>query len=178
MQSALTGGRGWKDSFATWAPFGLHLALQTAPQAPLELQFVLQTGLQAPLGVHFALQTGLQALLGVHLALQTGLQAPLGLHFALQTGLQVLLFAYCYSRLRYLFRRRRDLRKTTEKHRILHVLCISAFVRALQESIDSRIECAFRATHATESFRMTTFSVFETLKWSPRCLRGASEGLL
>ena len=74
----LRGGAGGETPFATWAPFGLHLALQAGLQVPLELHFVLQTGLQAPLGLHFALQTGLQALLGVHLALQTDLQAPLG----------------------------------------------------------------------------------------------------
>ena len=51
-------------------------------------------------------------------------------------------------------------------------------MRALRKSIENHIECAFRATHATESFRMTTFSVVEAPKWSPRCLRGASEGLL
>ena len=60
----------------------------------------------------------------------------------------------------------------------LLVFCISAFVRALRKLLENRIECGFQATYATESSRMTTFSVFEAPKWSPRFLWGASEGLL
>ena len=60
----------------------------------------------------------------------------------------------------------------------LCVFCISAFKRPLRKSTENRIEHAFRATHATEGSRKTTFSIFETPKWSPRPLRGASEGLL
>ena len=77
-----------KPDFATWAPLGLHLALQTGLLALLDLHLALQTGVQAPLGLHLALQTGLQAPIGLHFALQTGLQVPLGSHFAIQTGLQ------------------------------------------------------------------------------------------
>ena len=44
--------------------------------------------------------------------------------------------------------------------------------------MENRIEHAFRATHATECSRKTTFSIFETPKCSPRPLRGASGSLL
>ena len=73
----------------------------------------------------------LDSILRFKLAFKRNLDSILALH--------VLFFSYCYPRLRYLFRIRRDLRKTYENHRFLKVFCISTFARTLLKS--SRKPC-------------------------------------
>ena len=91
------------------------------------------------------------------------------------------MFAYSSFRMRYLFRRTRDLQKTLKNHRFLFVFCISAFARRLLQSSknSSKTYCTMvkirvRVFFAVQVLFCSSFALLGCLLSSTWSLLGAS----